>query len=127
MNPWIAPALIAAVLVLGALTYVAIRWRRAPAAFRAMNTVAGICFVAGFLAGVWAFHLTGSRSAPATSPHAPSGPSPSSAPAGSVPASEVGKAIVEMDEKHAGDPMWVSSASTAEMCNEGLIDTNSLL
>jgi hypothetical protein len=45
-------ALASVVLVLGIATYIALRWRRAPAAFRAMCVVAGVCFAAGILAGV---------------------------------------------------------------------------
>jgi hypothetical protein len=53
-----------------------------------------------------------------------SSPSTSSA-TGSVPASEVGKAIVETDEKHAGDELRIPSASMAGLCNEGMPDTMS--
>lgn len=74
-NPWAAPALIAAALVLGSATYIVVRWRRAPAALRAIAGVAIVCLVAGFLLGVWAFHYgpnragaTGSRAEPEVSP-----------------------------------------------------------
>jgi hypothetical protein len=118
---WSAPALLAAALVVGAAIYIAVRWRRAPAAFRAMGKVAGICFVAGFLAGMWALHVTDSHLPSMPSEVPPSTPSVPS----SVPALEVGKAIVEMDEKHAGDTMWLSSAATAEFCNKGLAESGS--
>ena len=55
-----------------------------------------------------------------------SGSSAAAAPSGSDSAAEVGKAIVEMDEKHAGDSMWLSSAATAEMCDNGSRSTDSL-
>jgi hypothetical protein len=109
LNPWSAP-LLAAVLVFGVAVYVWVRWRRAPAALRAMGKVAGVCFVAGFLVGAWGLHVAGSR-LPSKAAAAPSGA------AGSVPASEVGKAIVETDEKHAGATMWVPSSSMAQLCN----------
>jgi hypothetical protein len=125
-NLWAAPVLSAAILVLGVAVYVAVRWRRAPAAFRAMGKVAGLCFVAGFLAGAWALHAAGSR-LPSKAAASSSSPSAASASAGSVSASEVGKAIVETDEKHAGDTMWVSSAATAELCNKGLSEADTTL
>lgn len=119
----LAPVLLAALLILGVVTYIAIRWRRAPSALRAMSKVAGVCFIAGFLAGAWALHTAGLR---LTSGAAPSGSSPSTSSAtGSVPASEVGKAIVETDEKHAGDESRIPSASMAGLCNEGMPDTMS--
>jgi len=119
MNIWTALILIAAALVLGVAIYVAVWWRRAPAAFRAIGVVAAVCLVAGFLTGVWGFHLAVSRFASSRAP-SPSRASTSSAPADSVSVSEVGKAIIEMDEKHAGDPNWISSAATVEMCNQGV-------
>ena len=64
--------------------YCGVRWRRAPAAFRAMGKVR---FIAGFLASAWALHAAGSR---LPSKAAASSSSPSAA-AGSVSASEVGK------------------------------------
>jgi len=120
LSLWTAPALIAALLVLGVAIYLLVRWRRAPTAFRAMVTVAGICFVAGLLAGLWSFHpiSTGTRGGMPSWPRSTSD---------SVPASEVGRAIVENDEKHAGDPMWMSSASSAELCDGGFEDLNSLM
>jgi hypothetical protein len=119
---WTALALIAAALLLATAIHVAVRWRRAPAAFRAISGVACICFVAGMLLGVWGFHLADSRSAPRGS--APT--SPSSVPAGSVSASEVGRAIVATDEKHAADPMWASAAAAVEPCNEGIMPPDSV-
>lgn len=112
-NPWIVPV-IAAALVLGSAIYVQVRWRRAPVALRAIGSVGGICFVAGFLVGVWAFHIADNR------PVHHSGETSESALLGdSVPALEVGKEIVNTDEKHAGDSDWASCAATAELCNEG--------
>lgn len=61
MDLWTVPALIAMALVLGVAVYAAVRWRRAPAALRAIGKVSAVCFVAGFLAAVWAFHLIGAR------------------------------------------------------------------
>jgi hypothetical protein len=57
LNLWNAPVLIAAVLVLISATYINVRWRRAPAAFRAIQMVAAAAFVAGVLTGIWVFYL----------------------------------------------------------------------
>jgi hypothetical protein len=115
VNPWNIAAVTAAALVLVVAIYVVAKWRRAPAAFRAIGAVAGICFVAGFLVGIWGLHLASAWYFP------PSGPSRSSALAGSVSALEVGKAIIKTDEKHAGEPMWMPSSSAAEMCKHSLV------
>ena len=40
---------------------------------------------------------------------------------------EAGGLFIETDEKHAGDTMWVSSAATAELCNNGLSEADSTL
>ena len=61
LNPWVAPALIAAALVLGTAIYAAVRWRRAPAAFRAIVGVASIWLLAGLLFGVSVFHFAFER------------------------------------------------------------------
>jgi hypothetical protein len=117
-NPWTAPLPAAAVLVVGVAVYLGVRWRRAPAALRAMVNIASVCFIAGFLVGAWALHVAGSR-VPSNAAASPSAPSTA---AGSVPASEVGKAIVETDEKHASDTMRIPSASIVKLCNEGASD-----
>lgn len=57
INPWAAPALVAAALLLGSVIYIAVRWRRAPAAFRAIAGVASIWLIAGFLFGASVFHF----------------------------------------------------------------------
>lgn len=61
-NVWLAPVLIAAALVLVSAIYVVVRWRRAPAAFRAIASVASVCLFAGFLLGLCVFHFWISRS-----------------------------------------------------------------
>ncbi len=57
LNPWAAPALVAAALLLGSVIYIAVRWSRAPAAFRAIAGVASIWLIAGFLFGASVFHF----------------------------------------------------------------------
>jgi hypothetical protein len=120
LSTWTAPILVAAALVLSVALYISVRWRRAPTAFRGMISVAGVCLLAGFLAGVWAFHFWTAKGL-ATSSTLPSSESSAAAPPGTVSAAEVGKAIVAMDEKHAGDSGWLSSAATVELCNKGFM------
>jgi hypothetical protein len=123
---WTVAALVAAALVLGSAIYIGVRWNRAPAALHALISVAGVCFVAGLLGGLSIFDFVAGQPMSASSRRTSSPPA-SSAALGSVPALEVGKAIVETDEKHAGDPNWASSAESAELCNEGALVANSLL
>ena len=118
LTPWGGLAFVAALLVLGVTVYVLVRWKRAPAAFRAMNTIAGVCFIAGLFAGLSSSHFINGRGLGV--------PSWSRSTSDSVPASEVGRAIVETDEKHAGDALWMSSASSAELCRGEYMDQNSL-
>ena len=67
--------------------------------------------------------------------HRPSGTSsaanetnPASATAGSdngLSAANVGRAIVETDNKHVGDSSWISADATAEMCDQKALLTDS--
>lgn len=97
----------AAGIVLGVAGYVFFRWRRAPAAFRAMIAVGGASFLAGVLAAMAGYKVVGNF---------PSGPL--GARTGKVRAVEVGKAVLLTDEKHAGESMWVSSAEDARLCDQ---------
>ena len=91
LDPWAVAAVVAAALVLGSAIYIVLRWRRAPAARRALAAVGAACFAAGVLAGAWVFHLAGERIGPTASTPVPpvaAPPPPASAPVpASVPAS----------------------------------------
>jgi endonuclease YncB( thermonuclease family) len=86
---WNRLILLAAVLVASAAIYVVLRWRGARVVYRAIAAVGAICFVAGLLAGVWAFHLASARSVPTPARSvAIAQPAPSDAKPLSVPNSE---------------------------------------
>jgi len=57
MNYWMLTAVCAALGLAAVFAYAAIRWRPAPAAFRAMNWVAGVSFSAGVALGIAGFQL----------------------------------------------------------------------
>ena len=118
LSAWTTFILVAAAIVLCVALYISVRWRRAPTAYRSMLSVAGVCLLAGFLAGVWALHFWTAKGL-ATSSALPPSESSAAVPPGTVSATEVGKAIVAMDEKHAGDSGWLSSTATVELCNKG--------
>lgn len=116
MNLWTWAIATALALLAAAAVYVRVIWKRAPAAFRAMTALGIVCALAGIAIGYSASHLL-----PAVfmRPHWKSADSPPD-PAitnGKVPASDVGKSIVLMDEKHSDDPMSVPSGSLAETCD----------
>lgn len=70
---WLYLPLVAAAIVLALLLYTVLRWRRAPAAFRAMLWTTLGSLLAGFLLGLWAFHafgVGGPTSSPAPAPSA---------------------------------------------------------
>ena len=116
MNAWSWTVALAIATLAAAAVYVRVRWRRAPAAFRAMSTLGIVCALAGIAIGYSANHLLPSVSIrpPWKSADAPPDPAVTD---GKVPALDVGKSIVLMDEKHSGDPMSVSSGSLAETCD----------
>lgn len=96
----------AALIALGIAVYALLRWRAAPAAFRAIVTVSALGFAAGVLASLAVAQLwSGGSFIPAWS-------------GGKVPALEVGKAIVLTNEKHAGDPLWMPISEVAKECRE---------
>jgi len=125
-SAWTVAALTAPALVLAVAFYIAMRWRRAPAAFRAMKAVAGLCFVAGFLAGAWVVHRVGSPTANPSAALSPAARSAPSAPVGSVAASEVEKAIVETGQKSSGETWWLGVNVRAEGCNLGMMPGNTV-
>lgn len=116
MSLWGCLPLAAAAVMAAVAIYLFARWRRAPTALRAMGAVAGICFAAGFFAGLWAFRVAEPEVSKLRIDGFPG--FAGSAHAGSVSAKEVGRAIVDTDERHAGDPLWLSSARMAEICNK---------
>jgi hypothetical protein len=112
---WIIASAFATLAV--AALYIRVRWKRAPAAFRAMTMLGVIFVVAGIAIGYSANHLLPAVSIRPPWKAASDSPPDPAITDGKVPASDVGKAIVLMDEKHSGDPMWASSGAFAETCD----------
>jgi len=96
----------AALIALGIAVYAVLRWRAAPAAFRAIVTVSVLGFAAGVLVSLAVVQLWSGGSLI------------SFASGGKVQALEVGKAIVLTNEKHAGDPLWMPISEVAKECRE---------
>jgi hypothetical protein len=114
---WIWAIATALALLAAAAVYVRVRWKRAPAAFRAI-TMLGILFVvAGIAIGYSANHLLSALSIKPPWKAAADSPPDPAVTDGKVPALDVGKSIVLMDENHSGDPMSVPSGSLAETCD----------
>jgi hypothetical protein len=124
---WLALPVIDVLLIASIFGYVAVYWRRAPRVYRALNWVASAGVVAGILLSLPITHWIGASPSSADASgwqhirEAVRGDCPSTG----VPAPEVGKALVLMDEHHAGDPNWASSAQQAELCREGSLLTES--
>jgi hypothetical protein len=81
-----------------------------------MTTLGIVCALAGVAIGYSANQLLPAVSMrpPWKSPDSPPDPAITN---GKVPALDVGKSIVLMDEKHSGDPMWTSSGTFVETCD----------
>ncbi|HUO04419.1 MAG TPA: hypothetical protein VMU16_04395 [Candidatus Binataceae bacterium] len=108
-------AVVATMLIVTAAIYVALKWRRAPKVYRAMRIIASANLVAGVIIGVLASQLA--LNAGVRMSGGPIGflhPNPC-APDG-LPATELGKAIVLEDQRHAGDPNRMDIAETASLC-----------
>jgi hypothetical protein len=150
LNLWLAPILVAILLMIVTASYVRARWRQAPVAFAAMKFVGGLFFLSGLLSGISIFHLIAERSevAPASSMTAASimprpivpGPSTSSPivlpakvsgnsvanPDASVSALEAGREIAATYAAHASDPSWSSAETIARNCDRGVLQADSL-
>ncbi len=104
---WLAVSeLIAATLIaLAVAAYVVLRWRAAPAAFRAIIVVSLLGVAAGAVAtlGVVQLFSGGFVVFPDVSD-------------GEVQALDVGKAIILTNETHAGDPLWMPISDVAKYC-----------
>ncbi len=96
MSYWHFLIIAAAAILCSMVAYIAIHWRKAPVAFRAMNLVAMSGLAAGLLAGIWSLHVfTGApavESGAAGSAVPPAGvkPSATSYSAGSIATPDVG-------------------------------------
>ena len=98
-------------MLVAVAVYVRVRWKRAPAAFRAMEMLGIVSVLAGVAIGYSAGHLLSTVDIrPPWKSAKTAAPNPTVTD-GKVPSLEVGKAIVLMDEEHSGDPMSVSSGS----------------
>jgi hypothetical protein len=95
--------------------YIAVAWRKAPRAARAMKWTAAAALATGILAGMLAERwltnaaddgVIGSLSFRPSNPCAPKG----------FPAAEVGKTIVLTNQQHANDPNWVDPLDMASTC-----------
>lgn len=117
MNIWIWMIASALAMLAASAAYVRVRWRRAPAAFRAMSMLGIVSVLAGVLIGYSANHLLSVSSVGLPWRGAGDSPPDPVVTDGKVPALDVGKSVVLTDEKHSGDPMWVSSSGdVAAMC-----------
>ena len=117
MNIWMWMIASALAALAAATVYVRVRWRRAPAAFRAMSMLGIVFVLAGILIGYGASHLLSAISINAPWKASRDSPPDPVVTDGRVPALDVGKSIVLTDEKHSGEPTWVSKSDTvAAMC-----------
>jgi len=132
MNSKLVLAIVPAALVAGIFTYTTIRWRRAPAAFKAMNYVALVSLLVGMVIGALATRAlvgpgslerphNGSEPAPSAT-----GPSAEGEPTVGIPVEDVSEALTEQQIKHLKDPKWEQWSSVAQDCRLGLTDPHSL-
>jgi transposase len=84
MSYWNLAAITAAVIVCATFAYLAIRWRKAPAAFRARSIIAVASVVAGMLIGLWGFHAIGGTVAVVPGSTGSAVASPSAAPSATL-------------------------------------------
>jgi len=132
MNPSLLAATVGAVSLAGTFAYVALRWRRAPAAFKAMNYVALISLVAGVAIGASVTSTIFRRTVreEEARERVPGDRSPDSSTASrsavGLPAIEVSGALTAQDMSRLHDPKWETSSSALEDCRLGLKDSHSL-
>jgi hypothetical protein len=132
MDPKLLLAIFAAALLAGIFAYTTVRWRRAPAAFRAMNYVAVFSLIAGIAIGSLAtralFGPASSEREPAAGPPAGTAPGSSagSEPNAGITTKDVAAALSEQWFKHLNDPKWQSWGSIAQDCRLGLADSHTL-
>jgi hypothetical protein len=117
VNIWSWMAATGLAMLVAAAVYVRVRWKRAPAAFRAMTMLGIVSVLAGVAIGYSANNLLSALSIKPPWKAAGDLPPDPTVTDGKVPALDVGKSIVLMDEKHSGDPMSVSSGTFVETCN----------
>jgi hypothetical protein len=90
------PAIAAAILLCGTLIYIAVRWRKAPSAFRAMNWIATASLVAGLFLGAWSTRRFGNQIEPERREVGPvSGATGGAAPLGSKTPGAVSTSVPE--------------------------------
>src|SRR5271155_1497740 len=124
MSFWLALSVMGVLLIGSIFGYVALRWRRAPKVYRAMNRMVYASAAAGILLGLPVMHWLGSAPSSSSSAGAGSGwervrdAIAGVCPSGGFPATEVGKYLVLADEHHSGDPLWISTAAQADLCRD---------
>jgi hypothetical protein len=132
MNATLLLASVLAALVVGIFAYTAIRWRRSPRVFKAMNYVAFLSLIAGIAIGALASRAI-VKPVPAQTAHAASEPTAPAAiqsrereSAVGIPVGDVSKALVGTQLKHLMDGEAQSWSSVAKDCRLGLTDPHSL-
>lgn len=132
MNPELLLAIVPILMVVGIFAYTTIRWRRAPAAIKAINYAAISGLVVGILSGALATHAL-ERWSYSERLDGGKEPAPSVAsqpakidPLDGIPAADVCRALGEQEMKHLTDPKWHSLISVAQDCRLGLNDPLSL-
>jgi hypothetical protein len=138
MNATLPLASVLAALVAGIFVYTAIRWRRSPRVFKAMNYVALLSLIVGIAIGALAMRAIVRLEAGATV-HRASQPAVASQPAGAVggrlpqgesaagiPVGDVSKALVGTQLRHLMDGKAQSWSAVAQNCRLGLTDPHSL-
>jgi hypothetical protein len=132
MNPKLFFAIVLAALVAGIFAYTTIRWRRAPAAFRAMNYVALLSLVVGITIGAVAMRVLTRPESPerahggGESGDGAAGPSVKREPTTGIPVKDVVNALGDESIKHLKDAKWQPWYSVAQDCRLGLADPHSL-
>lgn len=125
VNYWLSLCVFGVVIVCGIFLYSAVRWRKAPRVFRAMNWVAAVSVFSGVLIALPLEHWLGPIFEPSSGGNAHSTWSrvksaiEGTCPPAGVPATEVGKALVLADEQHAGDEDWNDTLFDA--CKDGVL------
>jgi len=124
LNLWLAISLAGVLLLIVTLGYAAIRWRRAPKVYRAMNWVVSVSAVAGVLLTLSFEHWI----VPSLWPASSKGEGSSlehlgdlirgTCPPAGVPANQVGKEMILADEHHSGEANWISNQEQAEFCKK---------
>jgi hypothetical protein len=144
MNATLLLASVLAAVVTGIFVYTAIRWRRSPRVFKAMNYVALLSLIVGIAIGAVAMRAivrleTAATAHRTSQPPVASQPAGTSQPAGAVggrspegesaagiPVGDVSKALVGTQLRHLMDGKAQSWSAVAQDCRLGLTDPHSL-